>query len=306
MKNKIAKAGLCVLAAGLLFTGSVYGAEQPHEYDDVAISSTNIAFWRKKDKDVVPGNETPNVSPTPSPNATPTGVPRDTPKASPQKAVPQTETPKAEPKSEPKASPVAAPKDAPKESPEVSPKANPPKETSDLNDESIDNEAALARYYQPSGQNQGNQGQQGQQQQNQNLNQQQNQHHQNLNQQNQQRQNSGQNQGQGQYQQNQSQYQNQQQNQRQTGGHYQQHNNTGTGQRYSGYIPGVCHEIHRLLGGQPSMQLDPDAYIVQREDGLWLVMGNIRAKLEILIYVDQKNTREAEIIHHGNVIPLYK
>ena len=54
------------------------------------------------------------------------------------------------------------------------------------------------------------------------------------------------------------------------------------------------------------MQLDPDAYIIQREDGLWLVMGNIRAKLDILIYVDQKNTREAEIIHHGNVIPLYK
>ena len=70
-------------------------------------------------------------------------------------------------------------------------------------------------------------------------------------------------------------------------------------------MPGIGEEIQRILNNQPNIQLDPNAYIVQLEDGLWLVMGNIRAKLDILIYVDQKNMREAEL-NHGNAIPLYK
>jgi hypothetical protein len=248
MKNKIAKAGLCVFAAGLLFTGTVYGAELAREYDDnaSAITSYGTAFWRKRDKSTVPETETPEASPSPS--TTPTGTPKDAPKAKPGES--------------PQASPVAVPKETPRAAP---PKA--PKETGEKEN---DIETGLVRYYQPnSGQNQGQQGQP------QNRQNQPNQQYQ----QNQQKQNINDNQGQGQGQ--------------------------GQGQRSSNYMPGIGEEIQRILDSQPNIQLDPNAYIVQHEDGLWLVMGNIRAKLDILIYVDQKNMNSAEY-NHGNAIPLYK
>ena len=288
MKNKIAKAGLCVLAAGMLFTASVYAAEQHQEYDDAAAVSTT--FWRKRDKENVPGNEAPQPNPAPSPNTAPTGVPKDVPKAAPPKAAPQ-------------GAPAEAPAETQKQSPD---------------------ETGLIRYYNhgnnssnSGGQNQGQQQQnQGQQQQNQ-----QNQQQQYRQNQGQQQQNQGQqyrqNQGQQQYQQNQ-QNQNQQyrqnqginpgQNQSQSGGYYQ-HNyrqgNPGTGHRISDFMPCVEAEIQKILCKHHSIKLEPDAYIVQHEDGLWLVMGNIRAKLDILIYVDQKNIQEAEF-NYGNAVPLYK
>ncbi|MDR2183035.1 MAG: hypothetical protein LBE55_02565 [Clostridiales bacterium] len=243
MKNKIAKAGLCVFAAGLLFTGTVYAAEVAAEYDDIAITST--AFWRKKDKETAPDTQTPDVSP--APGATPTTVPQDAPKTTPPQASPQ-------------ASPVAVPKDAPKagpqEAPENAPK-KPPKETGETQNE---NEAALAQYY------------------------------------------NNQNQGQQQYRNNQQRQNNQ--NQGQTGGQY--NNNAGMNQRPHSQASDSGVEITRILNSQPNIQPDPGAYIVQHEDGLWLVMGNIRAKLDILIYVDQKNMKDAEFIIHGNAIPLYK
>ena len=279
MKNKIAKAGLCVLAAGLLFTGSVYGAELAQEYDDnanaLAITSDSTAFWRKKDR--TPAPETPEASPSPS--AAPTGVPKD--------------APKCEPKAKPEESPQASPAAVPKETPQAVPGGT-PKETSE-ND--IDIETSLLRYYQPNGGQ--NQGQQRQPQNQQSQPSQQNQHNQQNqrnqptqhNQQNQQRHNHNQNQGQG-------------QNQGQMGGYYY-YNNSGGSHGASSHMSGIGEEIQRILDNQPNIHLDPNAYIVQLEDGLWLVMGNIRAKLDILIYVDQKNMREAEY-NHSNAIPLYK
>lgn len=275
MKNKIAKVGLCVFAAGLLFTNSVYGAQLAQEYDDnvSAITNTSTAFWRKKDKETAPSKETPQASPTPS--TAPTGAPKDTPKGAPKTA----------PKETPQASPVAAPKEAPQTAPKET-----PKETSE-ND--VDSETALVRYYQNNGgQNQGQQGQQGQHQNQQNQQTQPTQHNQQnqqnqYNQPNQQRQNSNQGQSQG-----------------QMGGYYH-YNNADAGQRTTSFAPGIGEEIQRILENQPSIQLDPNAYIVQHDDSLWLVMGNIRAKLDILIYVDQKNMKEAEL-NHSNAIPLYK
>jgi len=245
MKNKIAKAGLCVIAAGLLFTGTVYGAEALQEYDDIPVVSTSQAFWRKKDKETAPGTETPDASPSPSPSATPTGAPKDAPKMNTPKATPQAETtpkatPNEAPQPSPQASPVAAPKETPKATPEASPNTNQPKETSDIDNDGFDYEATLARYYQ-----QGD-----------------------------------------------SQHRNQSQPQ---GGQQRRHPNSSNN--------AVSEEIHRILASQPNIQLEPNAYIVQHEDGLWLVMGNIRAKLDILIYVDHKNMKDAEIF---NAIPLYK
>ena len=122
----------------------------------------------------------------------------------------------------------------------------------------------------------------------------------NANRQNQQQQ-PGQYQQQNQYHQ-QNQHQNQQQQQHQQQNQHQQQRNQRGG---TDYAPGITHEIHRLLANQPAIQLDPSAYMVQHEDGLWLVMGNIRAKVDILIYVDQKHMLEAEY-DGGNAIPLYK
>jgi len=102
------------------------------------------------------------------------------------------------------------------------------------------------------------------------------------------------------------QYQPNQQQQQQQNQHNQQNQPHQQGQTHStDYAPGIAQEIHKILANQPAISLDPNAYIVQHEDGLWLVMGNIRAKLEILIYVDQKNMNEAEY-DGGKAIPLYK
>ena len=80
----------------------------------------------------------------------------------------------------------------------------------------------------------------------------------------------------------------------------------------SDYAPGISQEIHKILANQSVITLDPNAYIVQHEDGLWLVMGNIRAKVDIMIYVDPKNMHEdqgqqqQQPENNSRAIPLYK
>ncbi|MCL2855130.1 MAG: hypothetical protein FWE21_05875 [Defluviitaleaceae bacterium] len=74
------------------------------------------------------------------------------------------------------------------------------------------------------------------------------------------------------------------------------------------YVPGINEQIEKILAHKPAIKLDPNAYIVQHDESLWLVMGNIRAKLDILIYVDGKNVN-AEFPacgHRGNALPIYK
>ena len=109
MKNKLAKVGLCMLVAGLLFTSSVYAAEINNEGIHSDISTSTNAFWRKKDKEAAPETESPEASPLPSPNPSsePTVAPKDAPK----------ETPDAEPKESSEVTPEETPKTTPKEAP---------------------------------------------------------------------------------------------------------------------------------------------------------------------------------------------
>ncbi|MCL2350527.1 MAG: hypothetical protein FWC67_03495 [Defluviitaleaceae bacterium] len=81
-------------------------------------------------------------------------------------------------------------------------------------------------------------------------------------------------------------------------------------QEYRGtqYVPGISEQIEKILASQPAIRLDPNAYIIQHEDALWLVMGNIRAKLDILIYVDGKHI-DAQYpmnMDRGNSLPIFK
>ena len=74
------------------------------------------------------------------------------------------------------------------------------------------------------------------------------------------------------------------------------------------YMAGINEQIDKILANQPAIHLDSNAYIVQHDESLWLVMGNIRAKLDILIYVDGKHMSEH---HHnnmdkGNALPSYR
>jgi len=96
----------------------------------------------------------------------------------------------------------------------------------------------------------------------------------------------------------------------QTNQHTPQNHQQGGTRIYQGteYMPGISEQIERILDSQPAIQLDPNAYIIQHEDALWLVMGNIRAKLEILIYVDGKNV-DAQFpagYDRGNTLPIFK
>jgi hypothetical protein len=76
--------------------------------------------------------------------------------------------------------------------------------------------------------------------------------------------------------------------------------------RSTEYVPGINEQIEKILASQPAIKLDPNAYIVQHGDALWLVMGNIRAKVDILIYVDS-NYMEPQMPHNrGNTLPIYK
>ncbi|MCL2573858.1 MAG: hypothetical protein FWE34_04805 [Defluviitaleaceae bacterium] len=247
MKNKIVKAGLCVMAASMLLSAPVFGSELAREYDDSSYAITSSVFWRKKDQD----NETPQTSPEPS--ATPTVAPKDatTPNVAPQESTPKAPetTPKDAPKETSEKTPTpnqqAPQQQAPQQTPQQAPKTDQPKETSE-NTES-NNETAMAFYNNPgSTQSQGG-----------------------------------------------------------SASAPYQHNNAATG-KVTDYVPGITTEIHKLLAAQPSIQLDPNAYIVQLDDGLWLIMGNIRAKLDILIYVDQKNMQEAGVHGGSNAIPMYK
>jgi len=67
------------------------------------------------------------------------------------------------------------------------------------------------------------------------------------------------------------------------------------------YLPEISRQIQCMVRdcNGSKMAVDPNAYIVQSEDGLWLVMGNIRAKLDILIYVDPKNTQDAQAYNNN-------
>ncbi|MCL2377017.1 MAG: hypothetical protein FWC76_06415 [Defluviitaleaceae bacterium] len=221
MKNKLAKAGLCVLVAGMLFTSSVYAAEIGSEHSD--ISTTSSAFWRKKDKEAAPDTENPEASPLPSPdaNSAPTVAPKDAPK----------EAPKENPS---------------KESSEVTPKEEVPKEE-------VPKETSLVGQYSPGDAPK---------------------HSPNPN--------SG-----------------------QTNHNHHNHDTNNAEKKHNCYMSDVSEEIQKVLAKKPGIKLDADAYIVQHDDALWLVMGNIRAKLDILIYVDQKTMAEAEF-DDGNAIPLYK
>ena len=103
-------------------------------------------------------------------------------------------------------------------------------------------------------------------------------------------------------------YQNNQNHQNNQNFQNNQNNQSNQNTHPSDYSHGITKEIHKILANQSAIQLDPNAYIVQHEDGLWLVMGNIRAKVDILIYVDQKNMQEAEHpnLDGGSAIPLFK
>jgi len=81
--------------------------------------------------------------------------------------------------------------------------------------------------------------------------------------------------------------------------------NTGQQKGSGHYLPGVAEQIQSMVDNQHAVKLNPNAYIVQHEDGLWLVMGNIKAKLDILIYVDQKNMSEHSLDKTGNM-PIYR
>ncbi|MCL2753088.1 MAG: hypothetical protein FWE44_02955 [Defluviitaleaceae bacterium] len=91
---------------------------------------------------------------------------------------------------------------------------------------------------------------------------------------------------------------------------YNQPSQHGGTRVYSGteYMPGINEQIEKILASQPAIKLDPNAYIIQHEDALWLVMGNIRAKLDILIYVDGKHIEAEFPTGHdrGNTLPIFK
>ena len=80
--------------------------------------------------------------------------------------------------------------------------------------------------------------------------------------------------------------------------------------QYSQFLPGIADQIHNLATHQNKISVHPEAYIVQQEDGLWLIMGNMRAKLDILIYVDQKNMNDTPQTRQNNTqnysIPIYR
>jgi len=80
MKNKMLKAGVCLLAAGMLFTNAAYGTQMDINYDEVADVT---AFWKKKDKEAMP-----NPQPTAEPSVNPT-APREVPRQVPQEGTPQ-------------------------------------------------------------------------------------------------------------------------------------------------------------------------------------------------------------------------
>ena len=87
-------------------------------------------------------------------------------------------------------------------------------------------------------------------------------------------------------------------------------NNHQQNRNYQGieYVPGISEQIEKILAHSPAIKLDPNAYIVQHDESLWLVMGNIRAKLDILIYVDGKHVGAGFPAYgdHGNALPIYK
>lgn len=79
MKKIIAKAGLCALAATLLFSGSVtHQAQAAQEISKTSVASVN---WRKKDK-----NEQKNSDKEASPTETPGDTPKEVPGGAPNKA----------------------------------------------------------------------------------------------------------------------------------------------------------------------------------------------------------------------------
>ena len=244
MKNKLAKAGLCMLAAGLLFTSSVYATEIHSEHTNTTESSV---FWRKKDKEAAPDTENPEASPLPSPEANPSNAPTVSPKDA-QKEIPDASPHKAAPKESSEVTPTENPKEvAPKETPKETSlasqhapgdtqKQNP---TPDPSPQPTPNPTPQPNNSQPE------------------------KHHQN------------------------------------------NHKTNATDQNHSNYMSDVSEELQKVLAKRPGIKLDADAYIVQHDNALWLVMGNIRAKLDILIYVDQKHIAEAGF-DGTNAIPLYK
>ena len=295
MKKILAKAGIGVLAAGLLIsaTSMVYAADEADLRAESAVVSEfelendiEVAFWKKKDKVAEPKEENPNAAPSQQ-----KGAPRENKQETqkPAQNPGHTPAPAPAPSPAPQTNPVPhSPRDKAHPHHEDKPETKPEHDKNNKNTPSETSDASFVRNSRPArqSQQQGVQpsGQPGQQPGNQ-QNLQPNQINQPI-QQNQQNQPMPQN----------------QQNMHQRDGQYNQQQNRHL---CTDYAPGIVCEINKILANQPALKLDPNAYMVQHDDGLWLVMGNIRAKVDILIYVDQKHMPVGEF-DGGNAIPLYK
>jgi len=305
MKKLLAKAGICTLTAGLLLSGAtmIYATDDAaqgcekaavvaeHDFDWEIGAEAETVFWKKKDKTAEPKEVSPEAEPKQKKGA-PRDTQRETPNDSQQES--QKQPPEANPNATPSANPGANPTPVPAPTPvtPATPRDNAPPQIKDKPaDGTKSNETSDASFVYNSTQNR--------------MNQPQNQQNQPQNQQNQQP-----------IQQNQqNRYQNQQNQQNQQAQPIQQNTQNRQGVQQQGlpqsrhactnFASGISCEINKILANQPAIKLDPNAYMLQHEDGLWLVMGNIRAKVEILIYVDQKHMENSEF-EGGNAVPLYK
>lgn len=82
------------------------------------------------------------------------------------------------------------------------------------------------------------------------------------------------------------------QNTNQTGGSFENYpSGAGRSRNASGFSTIIPEGLNNKSQDANSLfNLNSDTYIVRDGDSLWLVMGQIKAKLEVLIYVDPENT----------------
>jgi len=331
MKKLLAKAGISTLTAALLLSGAsmVFGNNEVVQNSEKSATVTErevewdfeaeTVFWKKKDKSAAPKEENPDNAPIKQQNApkesqkdsqkeSPSESNKEVDKDSPQETQKQSApaAPDANTAPNTKTAPVPAPTPATPPTP-AKPRDNAPPQIQQKPDEGakpgetsdasfVYNSNSQNRVNQPQGQ-QNQQNQQGQpaQQNQQNLP---NQQYQQPAQQNRNQQPAQQNRNQQQAQPIQQNQQNPQSRQGQQSAPQSRHACTN-------YASGISCEINKILANQPAIQLDPNAYMLQHDDGLWLIMGNIRAKVEILIYVDEKHMENSGF-EGGNAIPLYK
>lgn len=84
-------------------------------------------------------------------------------------------------------------------------------------------------------------------------------------------------------------------NNRNQGGH-NSHGGQGLSNSLGQYLPSVTEHIRSTAEKSGTIRLDNGAHIVQYDNELWLVMGNMYAKLDILIYAD----KAAQQKNHSN------